>query len=184
MFNPWIRKIPCVRKWQPTPVLFPGEPHGQRSLMGCSLWGHEESDMTEWAGTQKNLPAPPYVVLKETRVASFWVYKKAQDPKTTIQGQGNKKKSWKRQVYLPERYGSSKIKSWFWHVSFLAWEGILEVRVYPWWWMPSTVPTWLANFCLIPPVMGSSLFPPPGSPLLTVIITSLKNIMKKTTYSQ
>ena len=29
------------------PVLLPGESHGQRSLVGCSPWGHEESDMTE-----------------------------------------------------------------------------------------------------------------------------------------
>ena len=27
------------RKWQPTPVLLPGESHGQRSLVGCSPWG-------------------------------------------------------------------------------------------------------------------------------------------------
>ena len=25
--------------WQPTPVLLPGESHGQRSLVGCSPWG-------------------------------------------------------------------------------------------------------------------------------------------------
>ena len=36
------------RKWQPTPVLLPGTSHGQRSLIGCSPWGHQESDMTEW----------------------------------------------------------------------------------------------------------------------------------------
>ena len=28
------------RKWQPTPVLLPGKSHGQRSLVGCSSWGH------------------------------------------------------------------------------------------------------------------------------------------------
>ena len=27
------------RKWQPTPVLLPGESQGQRSLVGCRLWG-------------------------------------------------------------------------------------------------------------------------------------------------
>ena len=27
------------RKWQPTPVLLPGEPQGRGSLMGCRLWG-------------------------------------------------------------------------------------------------------------------------------------------------
>ena len=35
------------RKWQPTPVLLPGKSHGWRSLVGCSPWGCEESDMTE-----------------------------------------------------------------------------------------------------------------------------------------
>ena len=31
----------------PTPVLLPGKSHGQRSLVGCSPWCLEESDMTE-----------------------------------------------------------------------------------------------------------------------------------------
>ena len=35
------------RQWQPTPVLLPGKPHGQRSLVGCSPWGCEELDTTE-----------------------------------------------------------------------------------------------------------------------------------------
>ena len=35
------------RKWQPTPVFLPGEPHGQRSLVGCSPWGCKQSDTTE-----------------------------------------------------------------------------------------------------------------------------------------
>ena len=36
------------RRWHPTPVLLPGNSHGQRSLVGCSPLGHEESDTTEW----------------------------------------------------------------------------------------------------------------------------------------
>ena len=36
------------RQWQPTPVLLPGRSHGWRSLVGCSPWGCEESDTTEW----------------------------------------------------------------------------------------------------------------------------------------
>ena len=32
------------RQWQPTPALLPGESHGQRSLVGCSPWGCQESD--------------------------------------------------------------------------------------------------------------------------------------------
>ena len=34
-------------KWQPTPVFLPGESHGQRSLVGYSLWVRKESDTTE-----------------------------------------------------------------------------------------------------------------------------------------
>ena len=34
-------------KWQPTPVFLPGESQGRGSLVGCSLWGRTESDMTE-----------------------------------------------------------------------------------------------------------------------------------------
>ena len=32
---------------QPTPVVFPGESHGQRSLAGHSPWGRKELDMIE-----------------------------------------------------------------------------------------------------------------------------------------
>ena len=35
------------RKWQPTPVLLPGESHGGRSLEGYSPWGRKELDTTE-----------------------------------------------------------------------------------------------------------------------------------------
>ena len=41
----WVnnRRRQCHR----TPVLLPGKSHGWRSLVGCSPWGREESDMTE-----------------------------------------------------------------------------------------------------------------------------------------
>ena len=35
------------RPWHPTPILLPGKSHGRRSLVGCSPWGHEESDTDE-----------------------------------------------------------------------------------------------------------------------------------------
>ena len=35
------------RQWHPTPVLLPGKSHGERSLVGCRLWGRTESDTTE-----------------------------------------------------------------------------------------------------------------------------------------
>ena len=37
-FDLWVGKIPWRRAWQPTPVFLPGEPHGQRSLVGYSPW--------------------------------------------------------------------------------------------------------------------------------------------------
>ena len=46
-FDAWVGKIPWRRKWQPTPVLLPGESHGERSLVGYSPWGRKESDTTE-----------------------------------------------------------------------------------------------------------------------------------------
>ena len=43
-FNPWVRKIPWREKCQPTPSFLPGKSHGQKSLVGYSLWGHKELD--------------------------------------------------------------------------------------------------------------------------------------------
>ena len=46
-FDPSVGKIPWRRKWQSTPGLLPGKPHGQRSLVGYSPRGRKESDTTE-----------------------------------------------------------------------------------------------------------------------------------------
>ena len=53
-FNPWVRKIPWRREWQPTSVFLPGESHGERSLTGYSPWGREGMDMTERLNNKKN----------------------------------------------------------------------------------------------------------------------------------
>ena len=45
--DPWVRKTPWRRAWEPTPVFLSGESHEQRSLAGYSPWGHMESDMTK-----------------------------------------------------------------------------------------------------------------------------------------
>ena len=37
-FDPWVRKFPWRRKWQPTPIFLPREVHGQRNLVGYSPW--------------------------------------------------------------------------------------------------------------------------------------------------
>ena len=49
----WVTSLSLVtfmhwrRKWQPAPVFLPGESQGQRSLVGCCLWGCTEMDTTE-----------------------------------------------------------------------------------------------------------------------------------------
>ena len=47
-FNPWVRKILWSRKWEPILVFLPGKFHGQRRTVGYNLWGHKESNRTEW----------------------------------------------------------------------------------------------------------------------------------------
>ena len=42
-----VGKMPWRREELPTSVFLPREFHEQRSLVGCSTWGHRESDMTE-----------------------------------------------------------------------------------------------------------------------------------------
>ena len=48
--------FPCIylwqllqqrRQWHPSPVVLPGKSQGWRSLVGCSPWGHQESNTTE-----------------------------------------------------------------------------------------------------------------------------------------
>ena len=46
-FNPWVKKIPQRRAWQPTPVFLPGESHGQRCLVGYNPQRHKEANLTE-----------------------------------------------------------------------------------------------------------------------------------------
>ena len=42
---------PLEGKWQPAPVFLPGKLNRQKCLVGCSPWGHEESDTTELLST-------------------------------------------------------------------------------------------------------------------------------------
>ena len=45
-FNPWVRKIPWRRAWQPNPVFLPGGFHGQRTLVSYSSEGLKELGTT------------------------------------------------------------------------------------------------------------------------------------------
>ena len=55
------------RKWHPTPVFLPAESQGQRSLVGCRLWGrrvgHGWSDLAAAAARMVNLvPTSPSIL--------------------------------------------------------------------------------------------------------------------------
>ena len=68
-FDPWVTKIPWRREekrreWLPIPVFFPGEFHGQTSLVGYSPWGHKESDLTE----QLILHSPYYLGIETVEI--------------------------------------------------------------------------------------------------------------------
>ena len=61
------------RKWQPTPVLLPGESHGRRSLVGCRLRGRTESDMTEATKQQQQQSFPGwYEIWLRLWVSHIW----------------------------------------------------------------------------------------------------------------
>ena len=50
-FDPWVKKTPWRRKWQPTPVFLSVKPHGQRSLAVYNPWGGKELDTIEQFST-------------------------------------------------------------------------------------------------------------------------------------
>ena len=54
-FDPWVRKSPWWRIWQPTPLFLPGKSHQQRSLAGYNPWGGKESDTTEHPHTYTHI---------------------------------------------------------------------------------------------------------------------------------
>ena len=47
-FDPWVRKIPWRRKWQPTAVFLPGESPWTEEPCGATTHGVSEWDMTWW----------------------------------------------------------------------------------------------------------------------------------------
>ena len=72
-FNPWVLKILWRREWKPTPVFLPGESHGQRSLVGYSLWGckvrHNWSNLA-WSESESHSVVPDS--LQPHELYSLW----------------------------------------------------------------------------------------------------------------
>ena len=75
--DPWVRKIPWRRKWQPTPVSLSGKSHGQRSMAGYSPCGRRELETTERLSTHSCIslkaPRPNTAALGvKTSTYEFW----------------------------------------------------------------------------------------------------------------
>ena len=63
-FDSWVWKIPWRQAWQAMPEFWPGEAHGERSLVGYSPQGRKESDRSEATEhTHTGTPAFPKVAL-------------------------------------------------------------------------------------------------------------------------
>ena len=56
-FDPWVRKIPWGRKWQPAPVFLPEESPWTEEPGGLHgvPWGHKELDSTQRPSTHTHL---------------------------------------------------------------------------------------------------------------------------------
>ena len=72
-FDPWVGKIPWRRAWQPAAVFLPGEPHGQRCVLGYSPQGHRESDTMEQLSTH-HLPQKRKTVNEHRALSRLSVY--------------------------------------------------------------------------------------------------------------
>ena len=83
--NPRARKSPW-RKWQPTPVLLPGESRGQGSLVHYSPWGHKEPDKTKRLSAHECVPAHKHTHTHTPNRASKHMKQKLTE-KQTIQQQ-------------------------------------------------------------------------------------------------
>ena len=59
--DPWVRKIPWRRTWQPTPVFLPENPHGRRSLAATVHRSHKDWDLTKVTKHARTMKAKAFV---------------------------------------------------------------------------------------------------------------------------
>ena len=72
MFDLWVGKIPWRRKWHLTPVLLPGESHGQKSLAGHSQWGGKgQAGLSDFTFTVSVIPSRLFSRISERKCIDF-----------------------------------------------------------------------------------------------------------------
>ena len=79
-FNPWVRKIPWGRAWQPTPVFLPGESSwieepGRLQSMGSQRVGHGWSDLVQHQVRPQQGSALSLVHCKAEFLSFYWVWR-------------------------------------------------------------------------------------------------------------
>ena len=83
-FDPWVGKSPWRRKWQPPPIVLPGELCGQRSLVGYSPWACQELGMSKLACTHGLLKEAEDIGLSPSR--NLQSFRRAEDTAHTESG--------------------------------------------------------------------------------------------------
>ena len=76
-FDPWVRKIPWRRAWQPTPITLPREFHGQRSLVsyiqstGSQRVGHDWLTVLLFYDTQLGVSTRTHWVIQSPQPSKW-----------------------------------------------------------------------------------------------------------------
>ena len=72
-FDPWVRKIPWRRKWQPAPVFLPVIFHGQRRLEDYSPLDHKDDLANKQQGSHVATPGNPSLLHQALPVMECWL---------------------------------------------------------------------------------------------------------------
>ena len=71
--DPWVKKTPWRRKWQPTPIFLPGESHGQRSLEDYTVHRVPRSQTRlKWLSIHACMPITALYVNSQQSAIKMW----------------------------------------------------------------------------------------------------------------
>ena len=91
-FDPCIRKIPWRRKWQSAPIFLPGKFHGQKTLVGSSLWDYK-LDTSEHTHTHTHTHTRTHTHTLVLQLFSVWkdpvLKSRRSNKRTSIQERGD-----------------------------------------------------------------------------------------------